>query len=150
MKNMGKDPRTHDLYGEDDITKSKFLEIELYMESHAKEIVDFIELRIKEKSHKDIKITGKITDRIINQLVNKMPFGPTFDMTHIVLADALVSSLWCGWLSQSMVNRKEPKFNDQYVEQFGRAITKAYDIGCRYANRQELDENKEPPTTENE
>jgi len=49
-----------------------------------------------------------------------------------------------------MVNRKEPKFNEHCVEQFGRAITKAYDIGRRYANGQQLDENKEPPTTENE
>ena len=149
---MAKDGRTNDLYRKDDIPKSNMLDIELYMESHAKEIVDFIELKVKEKSHKDIKITGKITDRIINHLANKMPFGPTFtfDMTHIVLADALVSSLWCGWLSQSIVNRKEPKFNEHYVEQFGRAITKAYDIGRRYANGQKLDENKEPPTTENE
>jgi hypothetical protein len=149
---MEKEGRTHDLYGEDDIPKSKILDIELYMENHAKEIVDFIELKIKEKSHKDIKITGKITDRITNQLTKEMPFGPafTFDMTHIVLADALVSSLWCGWLSQSMVNRKEPKFNEKYVEQLGRAITKAYDIGLRYANGQKLDEDKEPPTTENE
>ena len=108
---MEKDPRTHDLYGEDDIPKSNILDIEHYMENHATEIVDFIGLKIEEKSHKEIKITGKITDRIINQLAQKMPFGPTFtfDMTHIVLADALVSSLWCGWLSQSMVNRNEVK-----------------------------------------
>ncbi len=61
---------------------------------------------------KKIRMTGEIPDRIINELSKEMPIGPTFDMTHIILADALVSSLWCGWLSQSMVNRRETKFNE--------------------------------------
>lgn len=69
-----------------------------------------------------------------------MPFGPSYDMTHSMLTDALITSLWCGWLSQSMVNRKDEKFNEQYVEQFKRAITRAYDTGKKYANTQKLNE----------
>jgi hypothetical protein len=147
---MVKDERTHDLYGEDDIPESRILKIELYMENHAKEIVDFIEQEIKDNSQRVISWTGEIPDRIINELHEEMPFAPTSDRTYSYLADAIVTSLWCGWLSQTKVNDEEPKFNKQYVEQFGRAITKAYAEGRRYAKRQMLDENKEPPTTENE
>jgi hypothetical protein len=134
MKNMEKDGKTHDLYGENDIPKSKFLNIELYMDKHAKEIVDFIEKEIKDNSQKVISWTGEIPDRIINELSKEMPLSPTFEMTHNMLTDALVTSLWCGWISQSKVNNKESNFNEQYVEQFGRAITRAYDIGRKYAN----------------
>jgi hypothetical protein len=91
---------------ENDIPKSKILNIEYYMENHAEEIVDFIERKISEKSQKEIKITGEISDRIMNQLVQEMPFGRTLDWTHIVLSNALISSLWCGWITQSMVSRK--------------------------------------------
>jgi hypothetical protein len=125
---------------DNDIPESKILNTEYYMDSHAKEIVDFIEQDITENSQKKIRMTCEIPDRIINELAKEMPFGPAFDMTHIILADALVSSLWCGWLSQSMVNRRETKFNEQYVEQFKRAITRAYDIGKKYANAQKLSE----------
>ena len=140
---MEADERRRDLYGEKDIPKSNILNIEYYMDDHAKEIVDFIEGEITENSQKNIKMTGEIPDRIINELSKEMPFGPTFDMTHIILSNALVSSLWCGWLSQSMVNKNEPKFNEQYVEQFKRAIMKAYDIGKKYANAQKLDNNRD-------
>jgi len=49
------------MYNEDDIPKSKILKIEEYMDRHAKEIVDFIEQKISEKSQRKIKITGKIS-----------------------------------------------------------------------------------------
>jgi hypothetical protein len=123
------------LYGENDIPESNILDIEIYMDKHAKEMVDFIERKISEKSQREIKITGEIPDRIMNELTKEMPFGSTLDMTHIVLSNALVSSLWCGWLSQAMVNRNEPKFNKEYVNQFRRAITKAYDIGRKYSSQ---------------
>ena len=89
------------------------------MDRHAKEIVDFIEQKISEKSQRKIKITGKISDRILNQLVQEMPFGPTLDWTHINLSNALISSFWYGWITQSM-------FKEEYLEQFGRAIRNAY------------------------
>jgi hypothetical protein len=42
-KDGDRDERTHDLYREKDIPKSNILDIEIYMDKHAKEIVDFIE-----------------------------------------------------------------------------------------------------------
>jgi hypothetical protein len=118
--------------------KSGILDIEYFMESHRKEIIDFIEKKISEKiSEKrvtEIKIPYKITARVINQLTKEMPFGPSRGYIHVLLADALISSLWCGWVSNAMVNRGEPKFNAEYPEQFRRAISKAYDIGRKYAS----------------
>jgi hypothetical protein len=63
-----------------------------------------------------------------------MPFGPRYDMTHIVLANALISSLWCDWLSQAMINKRDQSFSPEYLGQFKRAITKAFEIGQKYAS----------------
>jgi hypothetical protein len=120
---------------EDDIPKSKILYIELYMDKHAEEIVDFLEAKTVE----DYTPTGEIYDRLLSQLVNEFPFGPGdgrpyYDKTHVILANALTASLWCDWLSQAMVNRKGPKFREEYLEQFGRAITQAYHYGRKYAH----------------
>jgi hypothetical protein len=112
---------------------SKILGIELYMDKNKEEMVDYIHRKITEKKGKEVKPTGEIFDRLVNQLVREFPFGQGTDMTHIVLSNALISSLWCGWLSQAMVNRKEEKFSPDYLDKFGRAITKAYDIGREYA-----------------
>lgn len=68
---MKKDGRTHDLYGEKDIPKSNILNIEVYMDKHAKEIVDFIEQEITDNSRKVITMTGEIPDRIMNDCLGK-------------------------------------------------------------------------------
>jgi len=111
------------------------LDTEVYMDTHKKEMVDFIEKKIANNKNKEIKITGEIFDRLANQLTKEMPFGSTVDMTHIVLANALICSLWCGWLSQAMVNKKEEKFSEEYPEKFKRAITKAFDLGKHYSHQ---------------
>lgn len=135
MENDGR-PRDRDLYEEKDIPESKILDIELYMDKNAREIVDFLE----DKTVEDFIPTGEIYDRLLNQLVNEFPFGPEdarfyHDKVHVILANALAASLWCGWLSQAMVNKNEPKFKKEYLEQFQRAITKAYDYGRKYASQ---------------
>jgi hypothetical protein len=56
-----------------DFPKSNILNIEYYMDSHAKEIVDFIEQGIAKNSQKNFKIEGEITDMIMNELTNEMP-----------------------------------------------------------------------------
>jgi hypothetical protein len=112
---------------------TKILEIELYMDKNKEEMVDYIHRKITEKKGKEVKPTDEIFDRLVNQLVREFPFGQGTDMTHIVLSNALISSLWCGWLSQAMVNIKEEKFSPDYLVQFGRAITKSFEIGQKYA-----------------
>lgn len=134
---MNKDnERRRDLYGEDDIPKSNILDIELFMDKNAKDIVDFLE----EKTVEDYDPTGKIYDRLLSQLVSEFPFGPEdgryyYDKVHVILANALTSSLWCGWLSQAMVNKKDQKFKAEYVELFQRAIRQAYEIGRKYSRQ---------------
>jgi hypothetical protein len=139
MKNMEDDGRRRNLYGEKDIQKPNILDIEYYMDKNAREIVDFLE----KKTVEDYAPTGEIYDRLLSQLVNEFPFGPEdgkpyYDKTHVILANALTSSLWCGWLSQEMVNKKEPKFKEEYLKKFLRAIRQAYVLGRKYANAQKL------------
>jgi hypothetical protein len=127
-----KDPSGADLPPE-----SQILEIEYYMDKNANEIVDFLEEKIVE----DYAPTGEIYDRLLSQVVNEFPYGkpedgrPYYDKVHAILANALIASLWCGWVSKAMVNRKDPKFNPEYLEKFRRAITAAYDLGRKHPSQ---------------
>ena len=129
-----KDPSGADLPPE-----SKITDTEYFMESHREEIVDFME----KKTVVDIAPTGTgdVFEGLLNRLINEFPFGKLeaggfyYDKFHAILANALMSSFWCGWLSQAMVNKKEPKFKAEYLEQFQRVITEAFDIGRRYASQ---------------
>jgi hypothetical protein len=105
------------------------LDLDEFLVTRKKEIVDLVEGKDKQ----GLKITGNIFDRLVNELATRMPFGPTFDKTHIVLSNAMISSLWCGWLSQAMANKKEPKFPPKYVVEFKQAIIRAFEIGQNYA-----------------
>ena len=63
-----------DYYSENDIPKSKILNIEEYIDKHAKDIVDFIGEKITEEKLKAVMPTGEIFDRIVNELIKEMPF----------------------------------------------------------------------------
>jgi hypothetical protein len=118
-----------------DIPDSKILEIEYFMDSKKKEIVDFIERKTSELDKEKPIPKHEIFDEVVNVLCNDMPSGPIYYMTHILLTNALMFSLGCGWLSQSMVNEKDPRVKEEYLQRFGRAIEKAYDIGRKYASQ---------------
>ena len=129
-----KDPSGADLPPE-----SKIIDTESFMELHREEIVNFME----KKTVLDITPTGTgdVFEGLLNRLINEFPFGKLevggfyYDKFHAILANALMSSFWCGWLSQAFVNKKEPKFKAEYLEQFQRVITEAFDIGRRYASQ---------------
>jgi hypothetical protein len=124
-----KDPSGTDLPPESEITDTEY-----FMESHREEIVNFME----KKTIVDIAPPGEVFEELLNRLTNEFPFGKIergglyYDKFHSILADALMSSFWCGWVSRAMVNRGEPKFNVEYPEQFRRVISKAYEAGWRY------------------
>jgi hypothetical protein len=101
------------------------LEINESLKSHRKEIVDFVE----HKDTKGLKITGNIFDKLVNELTTELPFCPTVDKSHIVLSQSIITSLWCGWLSRAMANKKKPKFAAEYPEDFKKAISQAFEIG---------------------
>jgi hypothetical protein len=91
-KDKDRDERTHDLYGEDDIPESNILDITLFMDKNAKDVVDYLE----QKTVEDYDPTGEIYDRILSKLVNEFPFGPTdgryyYDKVHVILANALTA-----------------------------------------------------------
>jgi hypothetical protein len=135
-KDKDRDERTHDLYGEDDIPKSNILDITLFMDKNAKDVVDYLE----QKTVEDYDPTGEIYDRILSKLVNEFPFGPTdgryyYDKVHVILANALTACLWLGWLSQAMTNKKDQKFKAEYVELFKIAIEQAYKVGRKYSSQ---------------
>jgi pyridoxal/pyridoxine/pyridoxamine kinase len=119
--------------------ESKITDTEYYIQSHSEEIVNFME----KKTPLDIAPTGTgdAFDGLLNRLINEFPFGKLeaggfyYDKFHAILANALMSSFWCGWLSQALVNKKEPKFKAEYLEQFQRLMTEAFDIGRRYASQ---------------
>lgn len=109
------------------------LDLTEYTNSHKKEIIDFVEDKISKEKNKGLKTKGQMFDRLVNTISNDMAFGPTADMAHIVLANAIIYSLWCGWFSQAMVNKKEEKFSAEYVEKFQKAIMDAFKIGQKYS-----------------
>jgi hypothetical protein len=119
--------------------ESKITDTEYFMDSHREEIFDYME----KKTVVDIAPTGTgdVFEGLLNRLINEFPFGKLeaggfyYDKFHAILANALMSSFWCGWLSQAMFNKKEPKFKAEYLEQFQRVITEAFDIGRRYASQ---------------
>jgi hypothetical protein len=127
-----KDPSGADLPSE-----SKITDIEYFMDSHREEIFDFMD----KKAFEDFAPRGEIYDGLLNQLVKEFPFrkledgGFYYDKVHVILANALMSSFWCGWVSKAMVNNQELKFNPEYPEKFRRVITTAFDQGRKYASQ---------------
>jgi hypothetical protein len=129
----------NDPSGADFPRESRITDTEYYIQSHREEIVNFM----GKKTVLDIAPTGTgdSFDGLLNRLTNEFPFGKIeaggfyYDRFHAILANALMSSFWCGWLSQAMVNKKEPEFKAEYLEQFQRLITEAFDIGRRYASQ---------------
>jgi hypothetical protein len=106
------------------------------MDKNAKDVVDYLE----QKTVEDYDPTGEIYDRILSKLVNEFPFGPTdgryyYDQVHVILANALTASLWLGWLSQAMTNKKDQKFKAEYVELFKITIEQAYKVGRKYSSQ---------------
>jgi hypothetical protein len=66
--------------------------IQEYLEFHKEEIVDFVERKVPNSKDKEGKIAGEIFGRLVNELSTEMPFGPPFDMNHVILANALICS----------------------------------------------------------
>lgn len=117
------------------IPESNIPDVEYFMDSNKKEIVGLIERKISEIEREKPKLKYEIFDELVNHLCKDMPPGPIHDTTHILLTNALIFSLGCGWLAQTGVNEKDSRVKEECLERFGRAITKAYDIGRKYASQ---------------
>ena len=53
------------------------------------------------------------------------------DKAHNVLAEAIIYSLWCGWLSQAKVNRGA--YPREWVDSFKKLIVDAFETGQKYS-----------------
>jgi hypothetical protein len=56
------------------------------------------------------------------------------DKAHNVLAEAILCSLWCGWLSQAIANKGA--YPQEWVDSFKKLIVDAFEIGQSYSNDQ--------------
>jgi hypothetical protein len=53
------------------------------------------------------------------------------DKAHNVLAEAIICSLWCGWLSQAKANRGV--YPQEWVDSFKKLIVDAFETGQKYS-----------------
>jgi hypothetical protein len=106
-------------------------DIERFLDSHEKDIIDSIMENMFKGSPKKIKITRSNFDRLVNELTRDLTFG---SMIQFALANTLMYSLWCGYQSQIVKNDPSVDFKDKYIEQIQDVIIKAYNKGRDYAN----------------
>lgn len=116
---------------DDNVRELNILDIEHFLDSHKKDIMDHIMNKIFKDAPQKIKPTGEIFDRIVNQLMQDVPFGT---MIQFALANAVMYSLWCGYQSQILKNDPSVDFKDEYIEQVQDAINRAFNIGWNYAS----------------
>jgi hypothetical protein len=121
-------------------------DLEHFLDLNKKAIMDHIMNKIFKDAPQKIKPSGEIFDRIVNQLMQDVPFGT---MIQFALANAVMYSLWCGYQSQILKNdslwcgyqsqilKNDPSvhFKDEYIEQVQDAINRAFNIGWNYASR---------------
>ena len=116
---------------DDNVRELNILDIEHFLDSHKKDIIDSIMENMFKGSPKKIKMTGSNFDRLVNELTRDLTFG---SMIQFALANALMYSLWCGYQSQIVKNDPSIDFKDKYIEQIQDVIIKAYNKGRDYAN----------------
>jgi hypothetical protein len=115
----------------DNIRELNIPEIEQYLDSHKKQIIDSIMDRMFKGSPKKVKMIYDDFDRLVRELIEDIPFGT---MIQFALANTLLYSLWCGYQSQTLKNDPSVDFKDEYIEQIQDVIIKAYNKGRDYAN----------------
>lgn len=105
-------------------------EIDNYLRTHRKEIVDLIQ----EKGTAE-NIRGEAFENVVNHLMTVLPLGKDNqscrDKAHEELAIAIIHSMWCGWLSQAKA--ADGRYTQDHVVWFRNAITSAFVIGQEYA-----------------
>jgi hypothetical protein len=100
------------------------------LRKYRQDIVNFIE----PKNKREFKITGNFFDSVTNILTNELPYGKITDKAHVVLTNAVIFSLWCGWFSQARTNAKDPNYKPEYIEQYKNWINAAFEVGKKYAS----------------
>jgi hypothetical protein len=106
--------------------------IRQFLESQREQIVDFIE----QHSIPDNITSETAFHNIANELQKRFVHNHRGeiglrDKAHDVLAMAIICSMWCGWLSQAKTNKNS--YVQEWVDNFKKAITDAFEIGQKYS-----------------
>jgi hypothetical protein len=111
--------------------------IERFLESHKSDIIDYMEDKLMKAMNKKIDVTSGIYDRLVNELMRDLPFGTNIQFS---LTNTLMDSLWCGLISQRLINNKElkPEFKEEDAKQIQKTINTEYNIGRNYASERPI------------
>ncbi len=104
-----------------------------YLDSHKKDIVDFIEGRYIPPNITENRTFDNLATELQNKIVHyHNSQGGGRDAAHNVLAMGIICALWCGWISQAKVINT--KYRQDDADSFKKAIIDAFEIGQNYAN----------------
>jgi hypothetical protein len=107
-------------------------DLDRFIDLNNKEIVDFADQNVLPRIN-EFSTKYEIFSRLINQVQANMKFGEGVDRTHIMVASAILHSMWCGWIAQEMTDKGLSNFDKQNLQKFLDAINLAYEAGRRYA-----------------
>jgi hypothetical protein len=108
------------------------LNIDEYLRSHSKEIIDSIEGNYIPIETTTLQTFNYIATEVQKTFViNKDGRIGGRDHIHNVLTMAIICSMWCGWLSQVKAN--DGRDLQGWADSFKKAIIDAFEIGQEYS-----------------
>jgi hypothetical protein len=107
-------------------------DIDQFIESNKEQLVLFAERSVLPRIN-EFTTEYSVFKSLINLVSADMKFGDGVDRTHIMVASAMLHSLWCGWIAQEMVAKNQPNFDKENIQKFKAAIASAYEAGVRHA-----------------
>jgi len=107
-------------------------DIDQFIESNKEQLINFAERNVLPRIS-EFSTEYSVFKSLINLVAADMNFGGGVDKTHIMVASAILHSMWCGWLAQEMVDKRQPNFDPENLRKFKGAIDSAYEAGVRFA-----------------
>jgi len=107
-----------------------------YLRSHRKEIVDFINTGyIPEEITAQQPFNNLVTELQKVFVIEKAGIKGGRDQTHNVLTMVMICSLWCGWVTQAKANSR-PEYLKTTPDLFKQVIIDAFEQGREYSKIQ--------------
>ena len=99
-------------------------ELEEYLWSKKKELVDIVEAEGGVVKYPESDVSNKLKD------IFPMTHG-SIDKTHLVWSRVLRDLVWLGWLSEA--KRRDGRYDDRICDALTASIIQAFQIGRSYA-----------------
>jgi len=97
-----------------------------FLEENREEIVNHVE------GSSETLILTKVREKLVATFqMEKLGVTPVTDAAHVKLMAAILTAMWCGWLSQAKANRNV--YDKDWPNQFREAIIDAFEVGQEYA-----------------